>query len=59
MTIYELAAFPILISAAVETIISISEDIKSSAITIASPASLRERSSGCHANNRPAQSKFD
>jgi hypothetical protein len=59
MTVYELAAFPILISAAVAAVISISEDVKSPAITIPSAASLRERSGVCHANDRHAQSKSD
>jgi len=59
MTVYELAAFPILISAAVAAVISIGEDVKSSSITIPFAASLRERCSGCQANDRYAQSQFD
>jgi hypothetical protein len=59
MTIYELAAFLTPALAAVTAVISISEDVISSAITVPSAASLRERSSGCHANDRHAQSKSD
>jgi len=59
MTVYELAAFPILISAAVAAVISISEGVKSPSISITSAPPLRERSSGCHANDRHAQGNSD
>jgi len=54
MTVYELAAFPILISVAVAAVISISEDVKSPAISIPSAAPLCKCSSGCHTNDRHA-----
>jgi hypothetical protein len=54
MTIYELAAFLIPVSAAVTAIITIGEDVKSPSIAVTSAASLCERSSGCHANDRHA-----
>jgi hypothetical protein len=40
MTVYELAAFPILISAAIAAVISTCEDVKSPAIPVASAATL-------------------
>jgi hypothetical protein len=58
MTVYELAAFPILISP-VAAIIAICEDVKSPAISITSAATLCKRSSGCYTNDRHAQSKSD
>jgi hypothetical protein len=57
VTVYELAAFPILISSTIVTIILTSKDVISSAIAIPSAATLGEHSSGSHANDRQAQSK--
>jgi len=59
MTVYELVAFPILISAAVAAVISISEDVKSPAISVTSAATLCERCGSCQANDRYAQSQSD
>jgi hypothetical protein len=54
MTVYELATFLIPVLATVAAVISISEDV-----AVTSAASLRECRSSCHANDHPAQSKFE
>jgi hypothetical protein len=59
MTVYELAAFPILISAAIAAVIPISEDVKSPTISVVSAATLCERCGSCQANDRYTQSKSD
>jgi hypothetical protein len=51
MTVHELAAFPILVSSAVITIITIGEDVIPSAMPIASSSALCERGGGSHAND--------
>jgi hypothetical protein len=59
MTVYELAAFPTLISLTIVPIISISEDVKSPAISVTSTATLGEGCTGCDADDCHAQSKSD
>jgi hypothetical protein len=57
MTVYELAAFPILTSTAIAAIITIRKDVVSSALSISSATTLGERSGGNRKNDRHAQSK--